>query len=88
MAFAVISYLHLPLHSHLDPSPTEHFLLSSWNTHTILTQHSHDGALCLSTSFSLTYSLHIRPTLLLFTHESQTPVNPDEPSSFILKKRR
>lgn len=25
MAFPVITYLHLPLHSHLDPSPTEHF---------------------------------------------------------------
>lgn len=58
MAFAAITYLHLPLHSHLDPSPTEHFLLSSWNTHAILTHHSNDEALLLhlSLALSLTYS--------------------------------
>lgn len=50
MAFSVISYLYLPLHSHLDPSPTEHFLLSSWNTHPILTHHSNDEALPLHLS--------------------------------------
>lgn len=70
MAFAVITYLHLPRHSHLDPSPTAHFLLSSRNTHAILARRSNDEALRLHLSLSVTDFLRIRPTLLHFTSES------------------
>lgn len=90
MAFAAITYLHLPLHSHLDPSPTEHFLLSSWNTHAILTHHSNDEALLSPPLSRPLFNLfpHIHPALLHFTSEAWAPVNPDEPGSFTLKKHR
>ncbi len=87
MAFAVISYLHLPLHSHLDPSPTEHFLLSSWNTHAILIQQNHDEALLLHLFLFNLFPPH-SSNFASFYDESQTPVNPHEPGSFILKKHR
>lgn len=63
MAFAAISYLHSPRHSHLDPSPTEHFF-------TLVAKHSCSPSLIRvmmkhSTSPSLfNLFLHIHPTLL------------------------
>lgn len=89
MAFPVIPYLHLLLHSHLDLSPTEHFLLSSWNTHAILTHQSNDEALLFHLSFSLFDLFPLdNPTLLRLTFEAWSPVSLDDPGSFTLKKHR
>lgn len=79
MAFAVISYLHLPLHSHLDLSQTEHF----YSRHETLTLSS-----LITAMMKHSFSTSLLRFLLHFAYKSWTPVNLDEPWSFILKKHR
>lgn len=57
MAFHVITYLRLPLHSYLDPSLTEPFFSLSWNTHTILSHQPWSLSAPFSSALSLNFSI-------------------------------